>query len=125
MRRSWNNADFITTSRVSRWEFSSTGMSSQPGQRSSIDQESEMLPQDPPSWIMRWTAWILLGFVGFALIVAIVLKLPETVHCPFVLVPATGADPIQAPHAAIISRVSVTEGQLVNKGAELFVLRSD
>ena len=84
-----------------------------------------MLPQDPPSWIMRWTAWILLGFVGFALSVAIVLKLPETVHCPFVLVPATGADPIQAPHAAIISRVEANEGQDVKKGTELFVLRSD
>jgi multidrug resistance efflux pump len=100
-------------------------MSSQPGQRSSIDEESEMLPQDPPPWIMRWAAWLLLGFVGFALIVALILKLPETVRCPFVLVPATGADPIQAPHAAIISRIEVNEGQEVKKGAELFVLRSD
>jgi multidrug efflux pump subunit AcrA (membrane-fusion protein) len=41
------------------------------------------------------------------------------------LVPATGADPIQAAHQGIISRVSVTEGQTVNKGDELFVLRSD
>jgi multidrug resistance efflux pump len=100
-------------------------MSSQPGQRSSIDEESEMLPQDPPSWIIRWTAWLLLGFVGFALIIAIILKLPETVRCPFVLVPATGADPIQSPHAAIISRIGANEGQEVKKGAELFVLRSD
>jgi multidrug efflux pump subunit AcrA (membrane-fusion protein) len=100
-------------------------MSSQPGQRSSIDEESEMLPQDPPSWIIRWTAWLLLGFIGFAVIIAIVLKLPETVRCPFVLVPATGADPIQAPHAAIISRIDANEGQEVKKGTELFVLRSD
>jgi multidrug efflux pump subunit AcrA (membrane-fusion protein) len=100
-------------------------MSSQPGQRGSIDEESEMLPQDPPPWIMRWTAWLLLGFVGFALIVAVVLKLPETVRCPFVLVPATGADPLQSPHAGIINRVEASEGQDVKKGAELFVLRSD
>lgn len=94
-------------------------------QRGSIDTESEILPQDPPSWIVRWTAWLLLGVFFLAFVGAIVLKLPETVHCPFVLVPATGADPIQSPHQGILSRVSVAEGELVKKGAELFVLRSD
>lgn len=94
-------------------------------QRGSIDVESEMLPQDPPSWIIRWMAWLLLSVLGFAFIGAIILKLPETVHCSFILVPATGADPIQSPHQAIISRVSVPEGALVKKGDELFVLRSD
>lgn len=84
-----------------------------------------MLPHDPPPWIIRWTVWLLLGFVGFVLIVAVILRLPETVHCPFTLVPATGADPIQAPHAAIISRIEASEGQDVKKGAELFILRSD
>jgi multidrug resistance efflux pump len=53
------------------------------------------------------------------------MRLPETVHCPFVLIPATGADPIQAPHQAVISRVAVGEGQTVKSGEELFVLRSD
>jgi multidrug resistance efflux pump len=47
------------------------------------------------------------------------------VHCPFVLIPATGADPIQSPRLAIISRVAVAEGQPVKAGEELFVLRSD
>jgi multidrug resistance efflux pump len=93
--------------------------------RGSIEIESEMLPQDPPPWIIRWTAWILLGAFLFALFIAIITRLPETVRCPFVLVPATGADPIQAPHQGTISRVSVGEGQTVKKGAELFVLRSD
>ena len=100
-------------------------MSNSMTQRGSIDIESEMLPQDPPSWIVRWTAWLLLGVLFLAFVGAIVLKLPETVHCPFVLVPATGADPIQSPHQGILSRVSVAEGEVVKKGAELFVLRSD
>ena len=100
-------------------------MSNSRTQRGSIDIESEMLPQDPPSWIVRWTAWLLLGVFFLAFVGAIVLKLPETVHCPFVLVPATGADPIQSPHQGILSRVSVAEGELVKKGAELLVLRSD
>ncbi len=100
-------------------------MSTSLSPRGSLDVESDMLPQDPPSWIIRWMAWLLLGFLLFAFLLACVLRLPETVRCSFVLVPATGADPIQAPHQAIISRVSVGEGQTVKKGAELFVLRSD
>jgi multidrug efflux pump subunit AcrA (membrane-fusion protein) len=100
-------------------------MSNSRTQRGSIDIESQMLPQDPPSWIVRWTAWLLLGVLFLAFVGAIVLKLPETVHCPFVLVPATGTDSIQSPHQGILSRVSVAEGEVVKKGAELFVLRAD
>ena len=84
-----------------------------------------MMPQEPPPWIVRGTAWALLGAFLVALLLAIIMRLPETVQCPFILVPATGADPIQAAHAGVISRVSVSEGQPVKKGDELFVLRSD
>jgi multidrug efflux pump subunit AcrA (membrane-fusion protein) len=84
-----------------------------------------MLPQEPPPWIIRWTGWLLLGAFLFALFIAIVMQLPETVQCHFVLIPATGADPIQSPRQAIISRVAVEEGQPVKTGEDLFVLRSD
>jgi multidrug resistance efflux pump len=100
-------------------------MSSRLTQRASLDAESEMLPQEPPSWIVRSTAWLLLGAFLFALFIAIIVRLPETVNCQFVLIPATGADPIQSPRQAIISRVAVNEGQAVKAGEELFVLRSD
>ena len=100
-------------------------MSSQLTQRGSLDAESEMLPQKPPPWIVRSTAWILLGAFLLALLIAIVMRLPETVRCPFVLVPDTGADPVQSPVRAIISHVGVDEGQPVKAGEELFVLRSD
>src|SRR5437667_1603243 len=100
-------------------------MGSQLTQRGSLDAESEMSPQEPPPWIVRTTAWILVGAFLFALLIAIVMRLPETVHCPFVLVPATGADPIQSPRQAVISHVAVSEGQTVKGGEELFVLRSD
>jgi len=100
-------------------------MSSQLTQRGSIDVESEMSPQEPPPWIVRTTAWILVGAFLFALLIAIVMRLPETVHCRFILIPATGADPIQSPRQAIISRVAVEEGQPVKAGEDLFVLRSD
>jgi len=100
-------------------------MSSQLTERGSLDVESELLPQEPPPWIIRSTAWLLLAAFLFALLVAIVMRLPESVHCQFVLIPATGADPIQSPRQAIISRVAVEEGQPVKLGEVLFVLRSD
>jgi multidrug resistance efflux pump len=100
-------------------------MSSQLTERGSLDVESQMLPQEPPPWIIRSTAWILLGAFLLALLIAIVMRLPETVRCPFVLVPDTGADPVQSPVRAVISHVGVDEGQPVKAGEELFVLRSD
>src|SRR5260370_34783258 len=100
-------------------------MGSQLTQRGSIDVESEMAPQEPPPWIMRSAAWVLMGAFLFALLIAIVMRLPETVRCPFVLFPATGADPIQAPHQAVISRAAMSECQTVDSAEELFVLRSE
>src|SRR6266699_2993717 len=100
-------------------------MISQLTQRGSLDAESEMSPQEPPPWIIRSTAWILVAAFLFALLIAIVMRLPETVHCRFVLIPATGADPIQSPRQAVISHIAVDEGQPVKTGEELFVLRSD
>ena len=100
-------------------------MSAQLTRRDSLDKESELLPQEPPSWIIRWSAWLLISAFVFAFLIAIVMRLPETVDCRFVLIPATGADPIQAPRQAVISRVVVEEGQVVKGGDELFVLRSD
>ncbi|HME87658.1 MAG TPA: HlyD family efflux transporter periplasmic adaptor subunit [Chthoniobacterales bacterium] len=100
-------------------------MSTTRPQRGSIELESDMLPQDPPPWVIRNTALVLLSAFLVGLLFAIAVRLPEAVHCPFILVPATGADPIQAAHPGVISRISVSEGQTVNKGDELFVLRSD
>jgi multidrug resistance efflux pump len=100
-------------------------MSAQWTQRDSVEKESELLPQEPPPWIIRWTAWLLIAAFIFAFVIAIVVRLPETVDCHFVLIPATGADPIQSPRQATISRVLAEEGQSVKRGDELFVLRSD
>src|SRR4029450_14012692 len=71
------------------------------------------------------SVWVLISAFVFALLITIVMRLPETVDCRFILIPATGADPIQSPRQAIISRVVVEEGEPVKAGDELFVLRSD
>ena len=100
-------------------------MNAQLTNRGSLETESEMLPQNPPPWIIRFSSRLLLAMFFVALVVAIFVHLPETVHCPFVLVPNEGADPIQSPRMATVDQVAVTEGQTVNRGALLFVLRSD
>lgn len=93
--------------------------------RPSIETESEMLPQNPPSWFVRSAAWLLIAMFGIALLAAIVVRLPETVMCPFVLTASQGADPIQSPRQAVIHQVAVSEGQEVKTGQSLFVLGSD
>jgi multidrug resistance efflux pump len=94
-------------------------------QHNAADAESEMLPQDPPPWFVGSLAWLLIAIFGVALLAALVVRLPETVSCPFVLVPAGGADPIQSPRLAVIHQVDVAIGQTVKKGDPLYVLRSD
>ena len=91
----------------------------------SLDQESEMLPQDPPPRIIRLIAGWLIALFVVGLIAAVTIHFPETENAPFVLVPREGADPIQSPRLATVNRVSINEGQTVAAGAELFVLRSD
>ncbi len=94
-------------------------------QRGSGEAESEMLPQDPPPWFVRSIAWLLIAMFGVALLAAILVRLPETVTCPFVLVPADGADPIQSPRLAIVYRVCVRVGETVKAHDPLYILRSD
>jgi hypothetical protein len=46
-----------------------------------------MLPAEPPPVIMLGVAWLLIGMFVVALAAAIIVKVPETVRCPFVLTP--------------------------------------
>src|SRR4249920_3040300 len=94
-------------------------------ERGSSATESEMLPQDPPPWFVRSVAWLLIAMFGVALLAAILVRLPETVTCPFVLVPSDGADPIQSPRLAIVYRVCARVGETVKAHDPLYILRSD
>lgn len=91
----------------------------------SLGRESEMLPNEPPPFIVLGMAWLLITMFVVGVTLAIFIKVPETVRCPFVLAPKSGADPIQAPYAAVVSEVRIDEAEEVAAGAELFVLRSD
>jgi membrane fusion protein len=50
---------------------------------------------------------------------------PETVVGRFLLVPVQGSDPVRAPRRGQVSAVRVAEGDVVARGAPLFVVRSD
>jgi multidrug efflux pump subunit AcrA (membrane-fusion protein) len=93
--------------------------------REALESESPLLPKDPPHWIVRGTAWLMIALFATALLAAVLIHLPETVRCPCLLVPEGGADPIQSPRLAVIRQVHISEGREVAAGDELFVLSSE
>jgi multidrug resistance efflux pump len=90
-----------------------------------MEDESPILPQDPPSWVLRSIAWLLCAVALVAALAAVIVKIPETIRCPFVLVSDSGAEALLAPIQAVLHQVKVEEGTDVAHGAILFVLRSD
>jgi len=90
-----------------------------------LESESPLLPADPPHWVVRGTAWLIVALFATALLALVLVHVPETIRCPCVLVPERGADPIQSPRLAIIREVRVGEGREVAAGEELFVLSSE
>lgn len=92
---------------------------------STWEEQEPLLPQERPRWFVPAVAWMLIALFTTAMLAAIFVKVPETVHAPFVLVPEGGADPIQAPRQAVIEQVLVRPGQQVRKGDRLFLLRVD
>src|ERR1017187_1628860 len=93
--------------------------------RDALDSESAMLPQDPPHWVVRGTAWLIIALFATALLAAVLVHVPETFRCPCILVPEGGADPIQSPRLAEIRQVRAGEGREVAAGDVLFVLSSE
>jgi len=92
--------------------------------RAGLEGQAEMLPKDPPPAVATSMAWLML-FIFAAVAGAVVLvHLPETVRCPFIVVATDGSDPVQSPILAEVRQVKVAEGQEVEQGAPLFVLRS-
>jgi len=90
-----------------------------------LENDSRLLPRVPPAWSLKAAAWLIILLFVAALAGSILIVLPETFHCPCVLVPDGGADPIQSPRMAIVRQVRIQEGQSVKAGDEMFVLSSD
>jgi multidrug efflux pump subunit AcrA (membrane-fusion protein) len=92
--------------------------------KATLEQQAEMLPQHPPPAIVTWIAWLLVLLFITVAVAAVWVRLPDTVRCPFVIVSMDGSDPVQSPILAEVRDVKAMEGQEVEKGAPLFVLRS-
>jgi multidrug efflux pump subunit AcrA (membrane-fusion protein) len=94
-------------------------------EQAGLDKESNLLPNDPPHWLVRGSAWLVIALFAAILVASVIVHVPETIRCPCVLVPEAGADPIQSPRRAVVRQVRVAEGRQVAAGDELFVLSSE
>ncbi len=89
------------------------------------DTSAEMLAQEPPPEVVVLMAWLLIALFLTGLVVSVTVRFPEAAHCRFILISERGTDPIQSRLTAVVHQVNVTEGQEVEEGETLFVLRSD
>jgi biotin carboxyl carrier protein len=83
------------------------------------------LNTEPPPWGARSLAVCLIVVFMIAAVGSVAIRLPETVVCPFVLVPREGLDPVRASCDGTVVAVRVADTQDVAQGQELFVIRSD
>lgn len=80
------------------------------------------LDPEPPPWAAHALAWLVLVIAATALVVSIVVRVPETVRATFMLVPLRGADPIKALRGGVVREARVATGQPVAAGALLFAI---
>jgi multidrug efflux pump subunit AcrA (membrane-fusion protein) len=88
------------------------------------DTETAFLDTTPPHWAARGLAYVTLTVAVMAMVAAVAVHIPETVTGRFTLVPRDGADPVRALKEGVVSAVRVHEGDVVERGAVLMLLRS-
>lgn len=89
-----------------------------------FEPDPPFLETSPPHWVARALSVLIIAVFVVASIAAILVRVPETVSGPFVLVPERGADPVRSAREGTIADVRAIEGQSVQKGATMFVIRS-
>ena len=83
------------------------------------------LDDEPPPWLARGLATSALVVALAAALAGVLVTVPETVTGRFMLVPASGADPVRAPKEGVIARVAVSDASPVRRGDTLFVVTSE
>jgi len=94
------------------------------GRAATRDAAPPFLAGDPPHWVARALARLLLVLFVGGVVAAAAVQVPETISATFVLVPIRGTDPIRAPRSGIVADVRVAQGRSVQQGEPLFVVRS-
>jgi len=85
---------------------------------------TELFPYEMPFAASRVIGLIILLLFVVVATGTIVVKVPETVRCPFVLVPEGGAAPVKTPFQGALEEVRTAQGESVEQGQVLFVIRS-
>ena len=93
-------------------------------EREDADDAIFLDPLAPP-WAMRGLATLLIALFVVVLVCAAVIRLPETVTSPFVLIPVHASDPVRATRNGVVDSVNAQAGQPVEKGDSLFTVRSE
>lgn len=87
-------------------------------------QVTELFPYAMPFRAAQVIALLIILLCGVAAVGAVIIDWPETVNAPFVLLPETGADPIQSPFDGVLVTVEAGTQKEVEAGAVLFTIRS-
>jgi len=87
-------------------------------------EEVNFLAAEPPPWLARALAWLVIALFAAAAVGLVVISLPDTVSSPFMLVPERGTDPVRAQRGGVVDSVRVTAGQAVKQGDPVVLLRS-
>jgi membrane fusion protein len=85
---------------------------------------TDLFPTRLPSSVAMWLSVFLILLFGAAAAAVVFVKVPDTIRCPFVLVPEGGDDPVQATRDGTLVGILVSDTQTVRKGEDLFVIRS-
>lgn len=86
--------------------------------------DTEFLDKDPPPFVVRGLAYLIIALFVIAMVAAAVITVPETVSGQFRLLPVDGADPIRSRKDGVVSSVAAREGDTVSANGVLMVLNS-
>lgn len=90
-----------------------------------LSTEDQMfLEPEPPPWIARALAVLLLACFVTGVAATVCVPIPETVQGRFVIVPQQQLDPVRAPRDGTISAILAPEGTVIRAGESLCRLRS-
>jgi multidrug efflux pump subunit AcrA (membrane-fusion protein) len=83
----------------------------------------DLFPNRLPSGVAMGIGLLLILLFGAALVAAIVVPIPDTIRCPFVLISEGGTDPVRAPVEGVLEEVRAQETREVAAGERLFTIQ--